>query len=138
MAKKKPLFKIDPGSEVKGTGRGDILVTCTPDHPFGETRSEHDKRYIYKHIAVMERHLGRYLSKAKGEEVHHKNGDPSDNRLSNLELTVKGLHQRDHALTDNPFWKKSPENKPQKKYKPHRKSKKAMAQNVASAYLKIN
>jgi hypothetical protein len=126
---KKPLFKIDPGSEVKGTGRGDILVTCTPDHPHGEKRPEHNKRYIYKHIAVMELHLGRYLR--PDEEVHHRDGNPSNNKLSNLKLTKRGKHQRDHALTDNPFWKKSPENKPNKK------SKKAMAQRVVSAYLTI-
>lgn len=40
--------------------------------------------FVFEHIVVMENIIGRCLS--KNENVHHKNGDRSDNRPENLEL----------------------------------------------------
>ena len=50
---------------------------------------------IYEHRYLMERKLRRLLRPQ--EVVHHKNGNPSDNRLDNLELIgSNGEHLRKH------------------------------------------
>jgi hypothetical protein len=110
----KKLFEIDKDSEVVGTERGVVYVTTTPNHP-GTKMKDHDKTYVAKHVVIMENSLGRILR--KGEEVHHKDENPENNALSNLELISKAKHQRQHALKEkrwekSKFWKKSPRTKP--------------------------
>lgn len=45
------------------------------------------KGWVAEHTAVMEQHIGRFL--VDGENVHHKNGIRSDNKIDNLELWHK-------------------------------------------------
>lgn len=67
--------------------RGYVLI-WSPTHP-NKTRN-----YIYEHRLVMEKHLGRYLT--KDEIVHHKNGITSDNKIENLVLTDRAGHRKLH------------------------------------------
>lgn len=63
---------------------GYILVIAPDDHPYPADTHKTGLKYILEHRLVMERHLGRYLS--PDEVVHHKDGNPQNNSLDNLEL----------------------------------------------------
>lgn len=111
MAKK--IFEIDKDSIVKGTGNGYMYCTTTPEHPHGEKRKDRKKKYIYYHRALLEQKLNRFLKPE--EQADHKDGDLTNNTPSNLQIKMRGDHQKNHTERGNNFWKGSPRNKPGRK-----------------------
>jgi len=63
------------GGRIKRRG-GYIAIMC-PDHPAATRQG-----YVREHRLVVEKALGRYLTKK--EVVHHIDGDPANNDLVNL------------------------------------------------------
>jgi len=72
-------------SQNKTTGRW--LIVCR------------DYSLVLFYRAVMEAHLRRHLRSV--EIVHHINGDPTDDRLENLELTTRSEHVEMHRAELN-------------------------------------
>lgn len=60
-------------------GSGGYVKIWAPDHPNAQKSG-----WVLEHLAVMSASLDRPIW--PDENVHHKNGDRTDNRLSNLEL----------------------------------------------------
>ena len=95
-----------------------IHIFCSQDCYFEWTRTQNDRRgvltnggvyhhgegYIFlyqssknykaQHRLVMEEHLGRKLR--SDEIVHHKDGDKTNNDISNLEIVTRAEHINIH------------------------------------------
>lgn len=84
IGEKNPNFK---GKVFSGNG---YIEVYSPNHPF---KNSHN--CVFEHRLVMERILGRYLTKQ--EIVHHKNGIRDDNRPENLMLCVRNKHWHSQA-----------------------------------------
>ena len=76
------------GRETRKDGRS---IVYAPGHPNATLRGG---KSILEYRLIMSSHLGRPLLPT--EIVHHKNGNPSDNRIENLEVMTHEEHNIEH------------------------------------------
>lgn len=89
---KPPIHFMEKSSNWKGGRilRSGYIYIKLPSHPFSGKQG-----YIAEHRLVMEKKLGRYLTKK--EVVHHINHNRLDNSIDNLEIcSSSGLHIKIH------------------------------------------
>ena len=61
-----------------------------------------ERKQMLEHRYIMEKYLNRKLERF--EHIHHINGNKSDNRLKNLELTTRKFHPyKHHKIKDNEY-----------------------------------
>jgi hypothetical protein len=74
--------------------KGNYVAAVVPDHPHADQRGR-----VYLHRIVVENHTDRLLS--EDEVVHHKDGDPKNNGIENLEVLSQAEHNGKHSTGRN-------------------------------------
>lgn len=70
--------------------RGGYWYLYKPDHP-----DAHKSGYIAEHRFIMENHISRRIK--SDEHVHHKDHNPKNNNINNLEIMHKCDHSKYHS-----------------------------------------
>jgi hypothetical protein len=70
---------------------GRYLSVHWPEHPHAWKNG-----YVYAHRAKLEEALGSFLP--KGIHVHHRDGNPRNNDISNLVAITPLLHSKEHLV----------------------------------------
>ena len=97
----------------KGYIKGGYLNTYCPEHPLCNVSG-----FVPEHRLVMEKHIGRFLTKE--EVVHHKDGNKLNNIIGNLEILTNSkhvtLHKTIHGLSKTKEYRKqiNERNKPKR------------------------
>lgn len=76
--------------------KGDYLYALVPEHPFATKNG-----YVLEHRVVVERNLGRFLTKE--EVVHHVDENKHNNKIENLLVLSKSEHTSLHHKTGRTF-----------------------------------
>lgn len=98
MNKKRNMPKREEHWKWNGGKTIDKYVrVLNPSHPKADC-----KGYVYEHILKMEEKLGREIR--KGEYIHHKDGNPLNNDINNLEIIENGVVN--HAKLHNDIRRK--------------------------------
>lgn len=82
-----PLWVKDVKGYITAQGYREIYIPENSPWAVMGRKRNHGGLTVLEHRLVMAQHLGRPLF--KNENVHHKDGNRSNNKLENLELWVK-------------------------------------------------